>query len=241
MPDLSRPGEHLCLAAPGERAHLFACKLRHHWDAMLDPAMRRLIDGPLDLAARTLARTGLSADAITLAGFVVGLAGMVALATQAYMLALGMIIVNRLADGLDGAVARIQGPTDFGSYLDIVTDFMVYSGLVFGFALGRPDEALIAAFLILSFVGSGTSFLAYAILAAKRGVTTELRGKKSWYYAGGLAEGTETVIFLVLMCLFPDAFPWLAGIFGAFCWITTVARSFAARAEFRARPTLERN
>lgn len=191
---------------------------------MLDAALRRVIDPPLDTAGRWLARRGVAANAVTIAGFAVGMLAIPALATGRYDLALAAILANRLADGLDGAIARAVGPSDLGGYLDIVLDFLFYSAVVFAVALGRPEHAVWAAFLIFSFVGTGSSFLAYAIVAAKRGVTTATRGRKSIYYLGGLAEGSETVIAFVLICLLPDAFPWIAGVFGAMCWITTASR-----------------
>ncbi len=200
---------------------------------MLDPLMRRVIDPPLERAGRWLARSGLSANAVTWLGFALGLAAIAALALQLYGLALGLILATRAADGLDGAVARQRGPTDLGGYLDIVFDFLFYSGVVFGFALGRPEHALAAAFLIFSFVGTGSSFLAYAILAAKRGLTTDLRGRKSLYYLGGLTEGSETIALFVALCLFPGAFSWLAYAFGALCWLTTAGRITAAIQTFR--------
>ena len=134
----------------------------------------------------------------------------------------------RLADGLDGAIARHAGITDLGGYLDIVLDFLFYSGVVFGFAVGRPDQALAAAFLIFAFVGTGSAFLAHAVMAAKRGLTTVSRGHKSLYYIGGLAEGTETIAVFVALCLFPDWFTWIAYGFGVACWLTTLTRIVAA-------------
>ena len=195
---------------------------------MFDAALRRLIDPPLDAAGRRLAATGVSANAVTVGGFLVGILAVPALAAGRYDLALLAILANRLGDGLDGAIARSVGPSDLGGYLDIVLDFIFYSAVVLGIALGRPDHALWAAFLIFSFVGTGSSFLAYAIVAAKRGVTTASRGRKSIYYLGGLAEGGETIAAFVLVCLFPDAFPWIAGVFGAMCWITTAGRIWQA-------------
>ena len=103
----------------------------------------------------------------------------------------------------------------------------------FGVALGRPEEAAFAAFLIFSFIGTGASFLAYAIIAAKRGVSTEARGKKSFFHLGGLTEGTETIGCFVAICLFPDLFPWIAGVFGAMCWLTTASRIAQAVSAFR--------
>jgi phosphatidylglycerophosphate synthase len=139
---------------------------------------------------------------------------------------LALLLLNRLADGLDGAVARRgAGLTDRGGFLDIVLDFVLYSGIVFAFALADPARnALPAAFLIFSFVGTGASFLAFAVMAAKRGIATEARGRKSLYYLGGLTEGAETIACLALFCLVPAAFPALAWGFGALCWLTTAVR-----------------
>lgn len=200
---------------------------------MFDAALRRVVDPPLNVAGRAIARLGISANAVTLAGFVVGLGAVPALASEQYALALSLIVANRLADGLDGAVARAAGPSDLGGYLDIVLDFIFYSAVVFGVALGRPDEAVFAAFLIFSFIGTGASFLAYAIIAAKRGVTTEARGAKSIFYLGGLTEGAETIVCLMAISVFPDYFPWIAGVFGVMCWITTASRIGQAVVSFR--------
>lgn len=200
---------------------------------MFDAALRRVIDPPLNEAGRRLARIGVPANAVTVVGFTVGMAAVPALATGHYDWALAAILVNRIGDGLDGAVARASGPTDVGGYLDIVMDFIFYSAVVFGFGLGRPDEAIWAAFLIFSFIGTGASFLAYAIVAAKRGVTSERRGRKSFFYLGGLAEGTETIVAFVLICLMPWAFPSIAAAFGAMCWLTTASRIGQAVRTFR--------
>jgi phosphatidylglycerophosphate synthase len=146
--------------------------------------------------------------------------------------ALVLILINRIMDGLDGAVARRVGMTDLGGYLDIVLDFFFYAGVPFFFAVGRPEAALPAAFLVFSFVGTGSSFLAFAAIAAKRGVTTESRGRKSIYYLGGLTEGTETIGLFVLICLLPDYFALLAWVFGGLCWVTTAGRVAAAVGAF---------
>jgi phosphatidylglycerophosphate synthase len=191
---------------------------------MFDHRFRKLIDPPLDRTAALLTRTGLTANVVTVAGFVVGVGACVALAFRLDWLALGLIALNRLADGLDGALARRLGPTDLGGYLDIVLDFLFYSAVPFGFAVGRPEVALPACFLVLSFVGTGSSFLAFAAMAAKLGLSTEARGKKAIYYLGGLTEGAETIAVFVLVCIFPDWFAWIAWAFGGLCWVTTTTR-----------------
>jgi phosphatidylglycerophosphate synthase len=200
---------------------------------LLDGTLRRWIDPLTDRVAGTLAAWGLRADTITIAGFLVGTGAWAALAFAQYPLALVILVINRVMDGLDGAVARRLGPTDVGGYLDIVLDFFFYAGVPFFFAVGRPEDALPAAFLVFSFVGSGSSFLAYAIFAAKRGQTTERQGRKSIYYLGGLTEGAETIAVFVAICLFPAWFAVLAWVFGALCWLTALGRVLAARSAFR--------
>ena len=139
-----------------------------------------------------------------------------------------------MADGLDGAVARQTEVSDRGGFLDISLDFVFYSAVPFGFALMAPAQnALPACFLVFSFIGTGTSFLAFAVFAEKRGISTDIRGKKSLYYLGGLTEGFETIVFLVLTCLFPGAFWWMALVFGGLCWITTATRIIAGWQMFR--------
>ncbi|HEV3436268.1 MAG TPA: CDP-alcohol phosphatidyltransferase family protein [Gemmata sp.] len=202
---------------------------------MLDGQIRRWIDPPLDRLGIVLERLGLSANAVTVGGFLVGMGAWAALAFQSYVTALILIVANRIADGLDGPLARRLGPTDLGGYLDIVLDFLFYAGVPFFFGLGRPEFALPAAFLVFSFVGTGSSFLAFAAIAAKRQLTTERLGKKAIYYLGGLTEGAETIALFVLICLFPEYFDWFAWIFGGLCWLTTAIRIAKAVEAFRGK------
>lgn len=200
---------------------------------MLDAFFRPIIDPPLDRIGRRLAAAGIEANTVTLVGFAIGMGALPAIAFEQYALALILIILNRISDGLDGAVARHSRISDIGGYLDIVCDFIFYSAVVFGFAFASSENALAAAFLIFSFVGTGSSFLSYAIMAEKRGITTEIHGKKSLYYLGGLTEGSETILIMLLFCLLPEHFQVLAYIFGALCWVTTISRIVAAWQTFR--------
>ena len=201
---------------------------------MFDAAIRRVIDPTLDRWGRALARRGWMADGITMAGLALGLlaAGLVALGAPA--LALLPLAASRLADGLDGAVARATTRTDFGGYLDIASDFLFYGAVPFGFVVMDPGaNGLAGAFLLLSFYVNGTTFLGYAVLAEKRGMRTDKRGPKSLYFTGGLLEGSETIAFFVLLCLWPAAFAPLAWGFGALCFLTAGARVLLARSVFR--------
>jgi len=202
---------------------------------MFDAALRPWIDRCLDPVGRGLARLGVPANAVSWFGFGLGIAAAVAAALGAPLVAGLLILGNRLCDGLDGAVARASGSTDLGAYLDITLDFIVYSAVPFGLAVADPGNALAAAFLIFSFVGTGSSFLAFAVIAQKRGISTETRGKKGFFYLGGLTEGAETIIFLMIAVLFPQAFAPLAWIFGSLCWITTATRIWNAATRFKDR------
>jgi len=199
---------------------------------VLDSVLRPLIDPPLNRAARVIARSGISANVLTSAGVVVAIGAAAAIANQRYGLALALIILNRLLDGLDGPLARIHGSTDFGGYLDIVCDFIFYSAIPLGFGFADPDNLLPALVLLASFLGAGTSFLAYAIIAAKRGMETRAQGAKSFYFAAGLAEGTETIIAFVLACLWPHSFPLIAYGYAALCALTVLGRIASARRHF---------
>lgn len=196
---------------------------------MFDPVLRRLIDPPLDQAGAWLAGQGVSANGMSLAGLAVGLLAVPALALGRFDLALAAIMLNRLIDGLDGPIARHSGPTSFGGYLDIMCDMAFYAAVPLGFALAGPGNAPWAALLLASFVCTGASFLGRAVLAAQRGEADDgQRGRKSFFHAAGLIEGSETIAAFVLFCLFPAAFPWLAGVFAVLCFWTAAARVWEA-------------
>ena len=199
---------------------------------MFDAVLRHVIDPPLSRIGKAVASLGVSANAVTIFGFILGMSAIPLIAFEFYFSALCLILINRIFDGLDGAVARETVLSDFGGYLDVICDFIFYSGVVFAFALARPENSLISAFLIFSFMGTAATFLTYAIMAEKHKITTDIRGIKSLYYLGGLAEGAETIIVFVLFCLFPDYFALVAIIFGVMCWITTATRIYAAYVTF---------
>lgn len=200
---------------------------------MLDAVLRPYIDPPLNRLARVLARNGVSANHLTIAGMTAGVIAGTAVAAGFYTLGLGLIVVSRLCDGLDGPVARVHQATDVGGYLDIVADFVFYVGIPLGFAFADLENARAAAVLIASFTLTGVSFLAYATMAAKRDRETTAQGKKSFFYSNGLAEGTETIGMFVLMCLWPSAFVTLAWVYAAVCIATVIQRSLAACRDFR--------
>lgn len=177
------------------------------------------------MIASRLHQFGITANQTTVFGFILGCLAFPALIFQEYNIALILILLNRICDGLDGALARINGITDSGGFLDISLDFLFYSLIPFGFILANPEQNAIAgALLIFSFIGTGSSFLAFAIMAGKRNIDNPIYKNKSLYYMSGLTEGTETIACFVLFCLFPTHFTLIAYVYSALCWITTFNR-----------------
>lgn len=202
---------------------------------MLDGLMRGVIDAPLNQSGRWLAARGASADGVTLAGLVLGLAGagLIWAGFAGVMVAL-VLLASRVADGLDGAVARARGRTDFGGYLDIVCDFAFYGAVPLAFVLRDPAANGVAgAVLLFSFYVNAATFLGYAILAEKRGLETRSRGEKSLYFTAGLMEGTETILAFVVLSLWPGVFVPLAWTFAILCLVTALARVALAVRTFR--------
>ena len=177
---------------------------------MLDRHLHPRIKPLLHQCVRVLDKPGITPDGLTLVGFAIGVLALPFLALGWY---------------LDGALARRRGLTDAGGFLDISLDFLFYALVPFGFILAAPQQnALAGGWLLFAFIGTGSSFLAFAALAAKHQIDNPGYAHKSFYYLGGLTEGSETILLFVLSCLFPGCFPWFAWIFGALCWMTTFTR-----------------
>lgn len=201
---------------------------------MLDTPLRRYVDPPVERLAGWLARRGVRANAVTMAGFLVGLAAAGAIAAEGYLAGLALILLSRLCDGLDGAVARAgNGGTDLGGFLDIVLDFAFYGVVPLAFVLADPAaNGAAGAVLLAAFYVNGASFLAFALIAEKRGAVGEARGAKTFLYTVGLAEASETLIAFALMCLFPGWFAPIAYAFAALTAVTTASRIALAAGAF---------
>ena len=192
---------------------------------MIDASIRRLIDPPLAHAGQLLAAAGISADAVTIGGCLIGLAAALAASAGQFYIALALLIANRIADGLDGAIARATRHTDRGAFLDITLDFLVYAAVPLGFAAWNPHaNAFPAAFLLASFVANGSAFLAFSTMAEKRGIITPPRARNRFTIWPESPRDSKTIAFMTAFCLFPSRFPILALIFATLCWISAVGR-----------------
>ncbi|WEX12014.1 CDP-alcohol phosphatidyltransferase family protein [Chelativorans sp. AA-79] len=201
---------------------------------MIDGWGRRKLEPLLMAIGARLANEGISANAVTIASLLVGLCAGAAVVVGWFWLAIALILLSRLGDGLDGAVAHLKGRTDLGGYLDIVLDFVFYGAIPLAFVIHDPAaNAVSGAVLLFSFYVNGASFLAYATIAEKRRLMTLIRGEKSFFFTVGLAEAGETLIFFLLVCLLPAWFPILAYLFAALTLYTAVARIVLAARAFR--------
>jgi phosphatidylglycerophosphate synthase len=189
---------------------------------MLDAPVRRALAPTLDRAARGLAAWGVRPGVLTAAGWLAGMAACAAAALRLWPLALALWLSNRLLDGLDGPVARAGTPTDRGGFLDIVADFSVYGGFVVGVAIGVPAARLACVVLLAAYYVSGTALLALSSLTERRAQPDG--DERSLRFAGGLAEGTETVVVYVLFCLLPQQATGIAWGFAAAVAITAAQR-----------------
>ena len=195
---------------------------------MLDRAALHVLKPLLEAGAAVLVRRGIGADTVTLAGFAIGIAAALAIVLGAPGSGLVLLLASRVADGLDGAVARLTQPSDRGAFLDITLDFLFYASIPLAFAIADPGaNALPATVLLAAFIGTGSSFLAFAVLAERRGLASTAYPQKGFYYLGGLTEATETLACFALMCLWPERFAWWAYGFAGLCALTIVSRIVA--------------
>lgn len=201
---------------------------------MLDRYATALIKPAVDAVARHLVRAGIQANTVTLFAFGLGLCAAFLIACQAYIWGAALILLSRLCDALDGAVARHTAATDAGGFLDISLDFLFYASIPLAFAVADPRaNALPAAALLAAFIGTSSSFLAFAALAAKRGMQNIHYAHKSLYFLGGLTEATETLVFFITACLWPQHFGLLAYLFAGLCCVTIITRIYGGWCSLR--------
>jgi len=200
---------------------------------MFDAKLRKLIDPPMNAAARWVAGSGVSANALTIFGALVGLAAAIAISQEQFTTGLILILVNRILDGFDGAVARINGPSEYGGYLDTLADFLFYVSVPVAFGWADQANQLPALLLVASFTITAVSFLGFAAIAARKGDEDSADGPKAFIYSTGLMEGGETIAFFILFCLFPTYFPVLALLFAVLCVLTVAQRIVMAAKSLR--------
>ena len=191
---------------------------------MFDRQIQKYTQKPLQYIAKLFLKF-ISPNHMTLIGFSFGVLMCLSIIIDQYLIAIIFLFLNRLADGLDGTMARLQTPTPLGGYLDIVLDFLIYGGFVLSFGITEQNNTLLSMILLFCYIGTGSTFLAKAaILPSLTNQNLNEEIPKSFHYAVGLVEGTETIVFMVLCLLFPNLFIYFSFIFIILCLITIVFR-----------------
>ena len=191
---------------------------------MIDAQLNKILKPILGAFVKKLSRLNINPNAISFVGFVFGFCCFYSIANAMFIYAFIFLCLNRLCDGLDGAMARLVGETDLGAFYDIVLDFLFYSLFPLSFIILDLDNAYSISFLLFSFVATQTSFLASAWIIEKNKLSISDGQKKSFFYAGGIAEGFETIVCFVMMLFLNEFVNYIAYIFGILCWITFITR-----------------
>lgn len=187
----------------------------------------------INIAGTYLGQIGISANVVSWSGFVIGVFAINFIAMEMYGWALLAILLNRFCDGLDGAIARSTKVTDFGVFLDAALDYIFYGGVIFAFALANPAQnGLAAACMLFGFAAAGCAMLAYSVIAYKNHSDQQLNLDHSPFYLGGLAQGSETLVALMVLCLFPGWFPVMAILFGVLSLVKAFSLIVAAYYNF---------
>jgi phosphatidylglycerophosphate synthase len=161
---------------------------------MLDTNARRLVQPLLDGVARACARAGISANALTVAGMLLGVAAAALVALGHPVAGFLVLWLSGLIDAADGTLARLTTSTPMGAILDITFDRVVEIAMIAAIAWRFPDARL--ELLILA----GTIAIAMSLFLSI-GAAIQNTSAKSFHYAPGLGERTEAFICLSLMIL----------------------------------------
>ncbi len=210
---------------------------------MFDQFFRALKERLLEPVARALG-PHLPPTAITWVAFVVGLLCAVVVLAGDLRVALGLWLLNRLLDGLDGTHARIHARvSQLGAYLDIVLDFVVYAAIPVAFVVaGRQYELAVAGvFLLASFYVNAASWMYLSALLEARGRGAAARGETtSATIPSGIVAGTETVVFYSLFFLMPRYQATLFTLMAILVLANVAVHLHWAKRRLRAEPHRER-
>jgi phosphatidylglycerophosphate synthase len=194
---------------------------------VLDRQLRAWLAPALEPVARQASGRGVRAATVTAAGLVVGIGACVAASVALWPLALVLWLANRLIDGLDGPLARLEGPTDLGGLYDFLADFVVYGGFVVAVAVAEPDARVACSALLAAYLLNNVALLSFSSLIEKRGIA--MGDERSLRFTGGLTEGFETIVAYSLICLFPGDAELIVWVFTAMVLITVGQRVALAR------------
>ena len=191
---------------------------------MFDSSLRRFKDRVGTPLAQRMSRV--SPMFISMLALVVGLLATYAAYKGQYIWAFAFWILNRILDGLDGLIARLHDrQSDFGGYVDILTDYIVYASLPIGLVAGSPsiERYLALAFMLASFYVNTASWMYLAAILEKR-AAHDPDTQTTIVMPVGIIGGFETIIAYGIFLLFPAHITILFSIFATLVFITIIQR-----------------
>ena len=144
-----------------------------------------------------------------------------------YWFGLVLWLLNRILDGLDGVVARRHDKqSDFGGYLDLFFDFLVYLAVPISFAVAMPATPLILwalAGLLASYYLNTMTWMGLSALLEKRQMQAKIR-QTSMEMPTGLIEGAETIVLYTLFFVSPQYIAIQFGLMATLVLFTAIQR-----------------
>jgi phosphatidylglycerophosphate synthase len=195
---------------------------------MIDEPFRARLEPLLRPLVRALVHAGVAPNHVTILAFLLGLAGAVVIGAGYPLLGVGIWLLSRLGDALDGALARAaDASTAFGGFLDITLDMTAYSAMVVAFAWVYPQYAPLWMLVLVGYVVAITTTLALSNAAGvlQRRVSETDR---TFQFTPALAEGGETNIMYLVWALWPDYLTWWLTLWIAALAATGVQRTHLA-------------
>ena len=197
---------------------------------MFDESIRRVMPRVLSAPARWLARVGVSPNIVSVSGAALGVASGVLVAREHVAIGIGLWLLSRVLDGLDGILARESGSASaFGGFLDITLDMTAYSAMLLGFAVIHPEGGMVWAVVLMGYLLVTTTTLALSSLIEKQNARVLPENNRSLQFTPGFAEAGETTAVYVLLAVFPG---WTAAIawgWAVLCFATVVQRTLLAK------------
>jgi len=203
---------------------------------MLDKILRNIKEILLLPFAKQAGKV-LHPNMITLLSFTFGIVSVYYIIERSLMTALVFWLLNRIFDGLDGTVARVtERSSDFGGYLDIVLDFIIYSAIPVAFVYSDPSAGnyFILSVLLSSYYVNAASWMYLSSILEKRNIGAASNNEMtSITMPSGIADGTMTIIFYTLFFIFPSYLKQLFVLFIVLVLVSIVQRMVWAYLEIR--------
>jgi hypothetical protein len=192
---------------------------------MIDRFLGPLVEGPLNTLTTKIIDSNVSGGQLSFFTFVVGVTALLMVGFGAYPVGLALILLNRLLHDVARRVANETGATDFTCYFARGADVFVLAGFVFFFAMSQPHQAMAAGLLLFAYAALSVSVLPDndAVRALPRPI----------YHFGSLVGHSETILFMILVCLYPVAFSAIAVLFSTLCFVTVIGRLWDAAKTLR--------